>query len=90
MLPSIDGAWVECERDSQAHDAEEFEEDRRPILPLACLIPANCIAEDDLEKKQPRLADLKLADEVTRNAPGSTIVWGMSSMLSTRIPAAMV
>ena len=50
MLPSIDDKWVECERDVQAHDAEEFEEDSRPILFLACLISESCLASDEEEE----------------------------------------
>ena len=50
MLPSVDEAWTACQRGSQAHDAEEFEEDKRPLLFLACLISGNCLEEAEEEE----------------------------------------
>ena len=52
MLPSVDEAWEECQKNTGAHDAEEFGEEKRPLLYMACLISGNCIAEEEAEAEE--------------------------------------
>ena len=55
MLPSIDEPWEECEKDAQAHDIEEFDDDKKPLLFMACLITKSCIlSPEDVEEEEER------------------------------------
>ena len=51
MLPSVDDAWEECEKNTGAHETEEFDEEKRPLLFMACIISGNCISEPEEEER---------------------------------------
>eukprot|EP00434_Breviolum_minutum_P004941 symbB.v1.2.004358.t1/scaffold240.1/size264318/14 len=71
MLPSVDDAWEECEKNTGAHDTEEFDEEKRPLLFMACIISGNCIAETEEEERteEPRTREYNsLGEEKTGSA----------------------
>ena len=41
----------ECEKNTGAHDTEEFDEEKRPLLFMACIISGNCISEPEEEER---------------------------------------
>ena len=49
MLPSIDEAWEECEKNTGAHDIEEFDEEKKPLLFMSCLITGSCLLDPEEE-----------------------------------------
>ena len=68
MLPSIDEPLEECEKNAQAHDIEKFDEEKKPLLFMACLITKSCllVPEDEEEERteEPRTREYNSLGEV--------------------------